>query len=328
MLLKLFKSNHPYVIFLIPFLGVALWIPSLFNIQLVNIQPVDLGNTTFAYNWLSGLLSFHPKAKFIFAFILLIIQSYILIRLNFKHIFIENRTYLPAVFFVLFSSILVSYQNLHPVLIANLFLLFAIEKSFVIDKERNKLKRYYESGLLLGFGTIFYPNIFVFLFIIWLTMFVLRTFNWREWMTSILGLITPLAFYVSYLYLTDNFQQKISEIPQIVFNTVKQIALSEIQVYVFSALGIIMFFMILGGIRLVGVKKINIRKYYWIFILFTLYVIGIFVFYPYIGYELIYVIAFPASIIFSTSFLEIRNKWIGEILFTIILAAVFAVIWM
>jgi hypothetical protein len=223
---------------------------------------------------------------------------------------------------------LVSYQTLHPVLIANLFLLFAIEKSFVIDKERNKLKRYYESGLLLGLGTVFYPNIFIFIFIIWLTLIVLRTFNWREWMTSILGLVTPLLFYISYLYLSGNFQQKITEIPQIIFNTVKQISLSEMQIYILSLLGIIMFFMILGGIRLVSVKKINIRKYYWIYILFNLYIIGIFAFYPYMGYELIYIIALPVAIIFSTSFLEIRSKWVGEILFTIILIAVFAVIWM
>ncbi len=326
MLLKFFKNNHPYVLFLIPLLSVVLWIPALFNVP-IDIQSADTGNTTFVFNWVLRLLSFHQKASIIFALILVIIESYILIRLNFKYIFIDNRTYLPAVFLVVFSSVFSSYQILHPMLIGNLFLLFAINKSFLSDDKKNHFKRYYESGLFLGFGALFYPNIYVFIFVIWLTMVILRNFNLREWFLSVIGIATPFVFYLVVLFLSGKNDEVLNKLLAILIAPTYSLSFSVYSLFAVGFLIFVTLISLLSGIRIVGIKKISIRKYYSLFSLFLIYIVALFIFYPSLGYELIIPLSIPLSIVCSVHFTEIRSKLIGEVLFTLLLLSVFVIIW-
>jgi len=327
MLLKLFKSNHPYVLFLIPVLGLVLWIPVLFGVPLT-FDSVNLGTPTFLFNWVNKLLSFHPMASYYFALVLLIIESYVLIRLNFKYIFIETKTYLPAVFFVVLSSVLVVYQQLHPLLIANLFILLAINKAFVFEKDRNQFKRYFESGIFLGLGTLFYPNAYLFILIIWMTLLVLRNFNWREWFSTILGLVTPAVFYFVILYLSGNWNSLFLKFTSNLFAQAGNISFSVFSLVAFSLLTLISLIAALAGLRIVGLKKISQRKYYTLFFWMLIFTILLFILPLSVGYELVVVVAIPLSIILSILFVEIRSKWLSEVLFTFILLLVFVIIWL
>jgi hypothetical protein len=103
MLLKLFKNNHPFVLFLIPVLGFLLWMPSLIDFPFKFPEIVPHKHTP-VFDWLTEPLASYPNLSVIIALAFLILQSFLLIRLNFKHIFIESRTYLPSVLFVISIS--------------------------------------------------------------------------------------------------------------------------------------------------------------------------------------------------------------------------------
>lgn len=327
MLLKLFKSNHPYVIFLIPLLGFILWLPAFFNLPL-KVQTLNFENTTFLFNWVNELLSFNTVVAKLVAFSLVIGESYILLRLNFSHIFIENKTYLPSVLFVLFSSVLAPFQQLYPLLIANLFLLLAINKAFLIDKNRNQFKRYFESGFYLGLGSLFYPNIYIFIFIIWLTQIVLRNFNWREWISSIFGLVTPFVFFMAILFLNNEIDGVFTRFFSILTHSSQVLSFSSISIGAVGFLLFIIFIALIIGLRTVAVKKISSRKYFTLFTWFLLYTIVLFLAHPSVGYELLIALAIPSAIISSVFFTEIRSKWVSEIIFGLTLLAVFAIIWL
>ena len=326
MLLKLFKSNHPIVIFLIPLVGIVLWIPSLFNLS-DNVDVQNLGNTTFVFNWLMGLLSFHPKFPTIFALILVIVESYILLQLNFKYIFIDNKTYLPSVLFVVFASTLSSYQVFYPLLVGNFFILLALERAFLIDKSKNHFKRYFESGFFLGLGALFYPNIYTIIIIVWLTLFLLRTFNWREWFSSILGLFTPFTFYLAILFLTDRLDGVYEKLATILFQPKLGISFSFYSQIALVVVGIIVLIAIFYVVRPEGGKKIFIRKYHNLFFWFVIYLIALFLINPSIGYELTITLAIPLSIICSVFFTKIKSKWMSEVVFGLTLLGVFVIIW-
>ncbi|MDA3894371.1 MAG: DUF6427 family protein [Salinivirgaceae bacterium] len=326
MLLKLFKSNHPSVIFLIPILGIILWIPSLFELPITR-EVAEIGNTTLVYKWVLQLFSFHPKASVIFALILVIVESYILIRLNFKYIFIENKTYLPSVIFVVLTSVVSSYQMLHPLLLGNLFVLLALDKAFLFEKSKHQFKRYFESGFFLGLGALIYPNIYVFIFAIWLTLIYLRTFNWREWFSSVLGIITPFIFYLCILFLTNNFQGLLGKIHSIMTLSAPDLVFTNYSVGAFIFLSFVIIISIFNGARVVGLKKISTRKYFALFFWFAAYVVALFYLHPSFGYELSMVFAIPVSIICTGFFTDIRRNWIGEVIFTLTLIAVFVIIW-
>jgi len=323
MLLKLFKKNHPYVVFLIPIIGVVLWIPAFF----ANTNNIDLGTTTYIFNKLYNWININSVMPKVIALLLIIVESFILVRLNFKYIFIEKKTYLPSVMFLIFASAISAYQTLHPLLIGNLFLLLSLDKIFIIDKKRNALKRYFESGFFLGLGAIFYPNIYVFTIIIWLTLFILRTFNWREWFTSILGVIAPFFFYLVYLFLTDNLNNVINKLISIFFYKAKIAPISGYPFYAVVFLAITTFLILFKVLSFIRIKKINTRKYFSLFFWFLIYTIVLFSLHQSLGYELIVVIAIPLSIIYSMFLMEQRSKWIGEVLFSLILISIFIMIW-
>lgn len=326
MVLRIFKSNHPIVIFLIPLLGFILWSLSIFGVTSVS-ELALVNNHSYLYSELIDLLPNSRLFSTLFSLLLIILQSYILIRLNFKFIFIESKTYLPSVLFLLYASIFPFYHQLHPLLIANLFLLFAIDRAFTFDKLRNQLKRYYESGLLIGIGVLFYPNLLYFVVLLWLTLIILRTFNWREWISSIFGIFTPIAFYFSILFLTNNHYEIMSDIGLVFFT--KQVNFG-FSLYSKIALGILVFLFLInffGSARIVGLKKISTRKYFSLFTLFLFLCIVLFYIHPSISYNIVIVAAIPISIIQSIVFTETRKSWVQELIFVCIFACIVTIIW-
>ncbi len=327
MLLKIFKSNHPYVIFLIPLLGIILWIPSLLSLT-VHTQQAPLSDATFIYHWIYNFIAPYPKLSVGLALLLLILQSYFLIRLNFKYIFIETKTYLPSVMFVLFASILIPYQQMHPIILGNFFLLFAIDKVFVIDKETNQIKRYFEGGFLLGISALFYPHFYVYILLIWLSLIILRNSTWREWIAPLIGFVTPMVLLFAILFLFNQHQFLITNLQDIlIINTTKQV-FNFWSIVPLAVITLVLLIAMLWSLLYVGVKKISTRKYFNLFFWFLALTMAAFFLHPSIGFEAVSIAAIPISILFSIFFTESRRNWMLELLFTLTLLSVFAIIWL
>lgn len=327
MLLKLFKGNHSSVIFLIPLVAIILWVPTLFDTP-IKLLYATTGTTTFAYNWVYEWVSFHPKAPVILALLLIILQAFMILRLNFKYIFIEYKTFLPSVLFVLFASIISYYQMLHPLLIANVFILLAIDKAFLFDKAVKQYDRYFKSGFFLGLGLFFYPNAFVLIVFIWLTLIILRTFNWSEWFASFLGLLTPFLFYLVILFLTNKMSSLKAMVGgNLLNNPVETIQFSFYSLISIGFLTVILIGSLLIGTNAVSLKKINTRKYFNLFFWYIIILVALFFLHPSMGFELVVTLAFPVSVVCSVFFIEIRNKWVGEVIFGLTLVSAFVIIW-
>jgi len=327
MLLRFFKSNLPYVVVFIPILGALLWLPALFP-STTTKQIVTPEFTTPVYNLVCIFVDSKYYIKISIAFLFCILQSYYLIRMNFKHIFIENKTYLPAVIYILISSALFSNQNLQPALLANFFILFAFNKSLLIDKEQHHFKRFYESGVFIGIAALIYPWAIYLLVSIWLCLVILRNFEWREMLSSILGAATPFALFLSIAYLRDNYLITQNAYLGILFSTQQTASLLHSQNMI-SLVAFALLFLIatLFSLQIIGTKKISSRKYITLFLWMLLVSFFIYFFNPGVGNEIVYIMAIPFSIIFSFFFTEIRKKIFAEILFSILFIAVFILIW-
>lgn len=324
MLLKLFKSNLPYVIFLIPVLGVIFWIDT--EVKRVPIAD-DTASFTFLYTLIYQALAKTPVLYKIAGLFFLIVQSYILIRLNFKYIFIDSKTYLPSVLFLIYSSSLLQYQQLHPALLANFFLLFALNRAFVYEKKRNCLKRYYEAGWYLGMGALFYTPTIYFLSLVWITLFVLRSFNWREWISSVIGFITPIVFYASILFLTDNFSVFIGDMDKFLDFSYQSASFTPYARFALGFLIFVLFISLLRNFRFAGLKKISSRKYLSLFFWFLILLFAMLYIHPHISYELVVFFAVPVAIIQSQMYIELKKTWVAEIIFTLNLIALLTIIW-
>ncbi len=327
MILKLFKSNHPVVLFILPLFGIVLWIPTLFGFPSVT-GNTPLNQTSLLYQWCFGFLADFPNLANWIALLFLLIQAFILIRLNFKFIFIESKTYLPAIFFVLFGSMLLPYQHLHPALIANFFLLAAIDRSFVFDKTQNQIKRYFESGFLLGLGSLFFPNLYLMVALIGLALIILHHSTWREWVGTLIGFVTPVIFYITVLFLMNIFKNGY-------INAVQSVSIPSVKLtityWMLIPLGIVTMTLaisLLWSLQFVGIKKISSRKYFTLFFWFLMLIIAALLFHPFVGFEFIYQASIPLAVLFSIFYAESRHSWFSEILFTLTMGSIIMVIWL
>lgn len=314
------------MLFLIPFLGVLLWIPSFVDFPL-NFPEIIPHKHTPIFDWLTEPLSAYPKLSVSIALVFLILQSFLLIRLNFRHIFIETRTYLPSVLFVIFGSLLYQYQQLHPALLVNFFLLWALDKALVIDKESNLIKRNFESGFILGLGMLFYSSMYIFIPVFWMTLIILRNSRWREWTSNLFGFVLPGILYLTIAFLLDKHQVVLEQLQQNITAPALEISMHP---YAFIAIGLLAtltLISILSVLSYVGVKKINTRKYFTFFFWFLILLVALFFFHAKVGHDLIFALAIPLSVLLSLFYIESRSKWVTEIFFVLMLLSAFALIW-
>jgi hypothetical protein len=315
MLLRLFKGNQPALIIIVPLFTGLLWIKTFIytsDIKL-NFDPSEMPLWHFINSYTAGL----NIIRKIIALILLIANSLWLSRISTKFILVKIRTYLPALFYGFICSGMVFLQDLNPALFAVIFLIPAIEKMFSSYKEEELSYKYFEAALLISIGSMFYSRAALFMFVLWTALAILRTPNWREWTTSVIGFILPYIFLTLILYLLDK------NIGEYYFNIASNFRISR-DVNFFNLFSIINYSFLLFLVAIASFQMIRIyqglkiyariyyRIFFWMFILTLMFGIA---FYNQSA-ELLYFLAIPISYILTFYFYSLKLDWLGEIMFT------------
>lgn len=323
MLFNLYKSNSPAMHVLTVLIAVVLWLPIFGNPQWM---PSISEGSAFYNEYICSLFA-NVWGTQLVAFALMLIEAFLLLRIDLKFIIVENKTILPPLFFVLTVSSLAPNYNLLPVMLANLFFMFAMMR--ILDSERmyGMSKPYFESGLLIGIGSLFYPPLVATMFFVFATQFVIRFFNMREFLASILGYITPFAFYLFGMFMTDQ--------PTVFFERMSQVSLTQaftinLNIVQYSAIGFSVLVIILALFTMsqcIRMYKVTTRKYFSLFFWLTLLSVATFFVIPCSGLTLLVFAAISLSFIASLYFMEIRHNAIAEILFLLIIVSAFLIVY-
>lgn len=201
MILQLFKSNSVGMIFLIPLLALLLW-SDIFMTNQTNFVPLPYSMP--AYSFVMRYLT-NTIISSIFALILIIIQAFYLVYINKVYNFISQRTFLTSLLFVLISSAFLNLHYLHPAIIANIFVLLTIVEIFSSYQKPKVYKASFNSGFLIAVAGLFYVNANFLILFVFISLMVLHSFNWREWISVIIGFITPYIITLFIYYYTDQW---------------------------------------------------------------------------------------------------------------------------
>ena len=314
-MLKVLKKQHPYMIFVIPLIAILAWSRTL---MLNNNVYINFNGTMPFYEPIINCIPKNSILSSLIAITLITVEAFIIIRLNFQYMFLNVRTYLPAVFFVLICSMYLPLQTLHPILLGNLFFLLAFDKSLTSNKNKNFLSTYFVSGFLLSIGSLFYFNLIFLIPIIWISQIILRGFNLREWFISIVGFATPYFFLVFYYFYFDKLDVLNKILSQNLFFHNNIPSFSIYYLIVFSYLGFLILISSLHLLSNLNTKKIITRKYFrvlfWLFLLSSILLIIL----NSVSIEFIVIIALPISFLLANFFVSIKSKFWGEVLFVIL----------
>jgi hypothetical protein len=200
MIVRLYKSGFGFQLVIFTLAVVMLWLDAFIKPQ----PPLIFEYQTPLYQIIQVFFSHLPPiVNVITALLLLLVQAYILNAALSVNKIIPVNTFLP----VLLYSVLMSYDpsllRIHPVLIANLFLILALRIILKIYNEKEPYLQVFNAGLFVSLASFFYLPALIFIVFIWMAFFIYRVSTTREWIIAMAGLITPYLYLLVYYFWFD-----------------------------------------------------------------------------------------------------------------------------
>ncbi|HET6245429.1 MAG: hypothetical protein H0V01_13680 [Bacteroidetes bacterium] len=198
MLVSFFKPNQPAPLIAgLPIVALLLWIPGFLKYPL----PVSFDNTMPLYDAMVYLTSGVPYFSNIVSLLLVFLQALLLNSIVNKNEMLSPKTNLPALMYILVMSSITELQIMHPVIFANLFVLFAIKRTSTVYLQKTVFSQMFDAGALIAIASFFYFPAIVFFLFIWGSLIITRTFIWREYIIALVGVAVPYVFLSTYYYL-------------------------------------------------------------------------------------------------------------------------------
>jgi len=257
----------------------------------------------------------------------MIVEAFALMMIDWKFIIMEKKTIMPPLFFILIVSTLAIEHDLAPVMLANG--LFLLSMSKVLDNERHPDQAvfYFESGLLIGLASIIFPSILAMMIVVFVTQIVLRYFNIREFLASILGFVVPSLFYMAIMFLLNRTNDFFEHAMHIFESAEFTLGLNMVQ---YIAIGYSLFFVLISILAMqqsIRIYKVSTRKYFMLFIWLILDSIAAFFLLPCANITVLVFASIALSFIASMFFIEVHKKVIGEIMFCLLIISAFLIVY-
>lgn len=317
MLLKTLKGRHSILLILIPFIIVLLWIGTF-------LRPDSLtgGQDQMPlYELLLFLTIGNSFVLNIIACLLLVLMAYGMVRLNERYIFIRQRTDLPAFVFAFISTGTIALGGMHPSLFAAFLLFLSVDRVFKIYQGTATLSNSFDAGFLVGLSSLFYLFAGVYILWFWIALALLGYLRSKEILAGLMGFVVPIFLMFIWYVWTDNLAELLHTIGSL-FSF--QNHLGTVSVFQYSYWGILGFLVVLSSLYMLNVyeeKKISSRKYFIVLLSFFLVSALSFLFFKGAGVEQYFISIIPVTYITSHYFVFQKHRWIGEILFYILVAS-------
>ena len=174
-------------------LGIFLHLPD--KLDSVIFEPA-LGNLLGENN----LINLSPSTNVFITLILTIFQATILNRITSHFNLLGKPSFLVALMYMTLASLFLPFLVLSPTLICNFISIWMLSKLLSLYRQTDVKAEMFDLGMIVGIGSLIYFPFLSMFFLLWIGLLSFRPFNWREWVTPLLGLAT-VYFILAVIYL-------------------------------------------------------------------------------------------------------------------------------
>jgi Family of unknown function (DUF6427) len=199
----------------------------------------------------------------------------------------------------------------------------SLNKILTSFRKNNAFSNAFDAGLLLSIASLFYfPSILLFP-LIGIGLIIFRTFNWREWIISAIGICVPYVFILSYYFWNNQLSVFWNSCSSYFVLHDKPSFDYTFSFYFMAITGLIVALFslskILNNIRSGSQKtKKNLIFINWLFLFSIIsFCIAPSLISPYFA-----ALAIPLSIYTANYFLSMKKEWLGELLFLLFLITI------
>jgi hypothetical protein len=173
-------------------LGLLLWLKELFITPLPFLSSNNLVQDGFP--------------SIVISFLLVILTGYIFQRIVDKYNFLQNRSILPFLLFILFSATQNDFWQVTTGKI-NLFLFSLVILEILSTFHENEpVKKVFIAGLLLSLCILLNVYFLILIPFLFISIYIINKITLRSLHAIVLGLLTPPMFVLGYAYISGNIQ--------------------------------------------------------------------------------------------------------------------------
>jgi hypothetical protein len=199
----IFKANNPLNTFFLFIYGLMLKLAWFLHPAIPTAQKTDGFLFKELIDKLSVTGSHFPMIYPIISYFLIFTQALTFNRLINDQKMMQRPNYLPAMSYLLVTSMFNEWNVLTAPLVINTILIWVWARMSTLYSNNNPKTTLFNIGMMIGISTFFYFPSLAFVLLIISALIVSRPFILAEWFVSILGIITPYYFLFAWLFLTN-----------------------------------------------------------------------------------------------------------------------------
>jgi len=319
-MINLFKSLNPLNVLWLAVILFALRAGYLLNLPAKIDFPFSPLLSRLLIVPFGGYIS--PFLNVLLAAIMVFIQALLINYLVNHFNLLGKPTFLPALMYITLSGLFTPFLVLTPPLICNFLVIWMLFKLFSFYKSKDAKSTAFDLGMIVAIGSLIYlPFIFMFL-LTWIALVIFKPFDWREWISGIIGYVTIFFFLAVYYYLNNSLARfgdiwlpLATKFPdRITINYYNYLVLIPV-----VAILILCFFKLQQNFYK---SYVQVRKSFQL--LFIVFLIAALSFYVEAAFQLSHFLLcmVPAAVFFAYYFLYARRKWFYEVLFGLLLITI------
>lgn len=320
-MLSLFRTNQLLNNFFLLFYVAVLYIHVFVMPQ--SWEPSQPGILAYSfYQW----LPWESLTANVIAALLVLLQG---ILINF--LIADNRlntetNLFPGLFYILLASSFPEFTHLSPLHMANTFYIIALVNVFSIYNNTKSAGAIFNTGFLIGLGSLFYFSYWVFLIVGFMGLSILRAFNIRERLMVIVGALVPYLLLGTYYFWNDQLAYFLNFQFDTGLEWLAIFKVSTIPAFAYFKIGLIAFLLFIVLLsynqnisRRVRESQKKMSILYWMLLIavFTLFIQS--------GMQLDHflVLALPLGILLSFNFTQLSGSWAELLHFFLLLIVLF-----
>lgn len=271
------------------------------------------------WNIIHSFLSGSPMAAVFASFSVMLLLVIIIVRFNTTLFFIPRRTYLPALFFIVFYSVFPGEMVLNPSLPAALFIIVGLWRMMAAYRMNGIAYNLFDAALIVSFAGMFYASALWFVVLVIIGLLTLRSPDLREISITLFGALLPWVVLYAVWYLTG---KDLSDLTEIIGNNLFEEAAP---VYWSRTLIILLIVIALWVLQALGTllselpsKKIRSRKIFTLLLWMLVICVAVYLLVPSVSVEITALASIPLTYIMSNYCAFTRRIATAEIFFWLI----------
>lgn len=205
MLVRLFKSQEPINLVILLILAFAIRLPYLLNTEPIPVFNYNEPLSLFLFNNFQSLWQ-NKLWNTIITTLLYFSMGVWLNKIISDFGLLFKNTLIPSLVFVIITGIFPTFYTLDAAIIIIYLQLILFIQLLKFFKTNKATQVSFDSGVIVAFASMFYFPAIAWIVLIWFSLLIFRPFSWREWISSIIGVLVLYIFLAFYYFWTDRWQ--------------------------------------------------------------------------------------------------------------------------